>query len=410
MVLPFLPHLRSVWAAACLVTLVTSAAGAQDAPRGEQPRGSSVTTTQAEPRAFLDPVGEFFEDSVLRPKTPFELVPGKNPHDWGFSVMPYFWLTSVSGTTGVGSLPPLNVNASVKKLLQNLDWGVAGMVEVRKGRWGVLGDGYYAQLSGSGDLGGNIYSSGSMTLQQAFASLAVAYRIMDDRRGFLDVYAGARYNYLGLQMDLSTDAAGIARISNGVAETVSHEVESAVLKQLAGDVDTAAQDKLSNAIRSQSDLRSLIDSKALRRKFDSSRRALSHFVKAEARANVEPTKENRATADQAKRDFADALAKDLDRAVPDSGDGSQTWVDPLVGLRAQINFTRWLYLTTQADVGGFGAGSQIAWNALAALGVNFTRNVYAELGYRYMYVDYNEDDFLYQMNTYGLYASLGFSF
>jgi hypothetical protein len=47
-------------------------------------------------------------------------------------------------------------------------------------------------------------------------------------------------------------------------------------------------------------------------------------------------------------------------------------------------------------------GSQIAWNAQATLGVNFTRNIFAEPGYRYMYVDYDKNHFLYQMNSFGL--------
>jgi hypothetical protein len=57
-------------------------------------------------------------------------------------------------------------------------------------------------------------------------------------------------------------------------------------------------------------------------------------------------------------------------------------------LRGQINFTRWLFLALQGDVGGFGAGSQIAWFASGSIGINITRNVFLETGYRYFYMDY----------------------
>jgi hypothetical protein len=44
------------------------------------------------------------------------------------------------------------------------------------------------------------------------------------------------------------------------------------------------------------------------------------------------------------------------------------------------------------------------------VGVNFTRNIFAELGYRYMYVDYNKDNLLYQMNSYGVFSGIGVKF
>ena len=46
----------------------------------------------------------------------------------------------------------------------------------------------------------------------------------------------------------------------------------------------------------------------------------------------------------------------------------------------------------------------------ATLGVNFTRNIFAELGYRYMFVNYDKNDFLYQMNSFGLFSGIGVKF
>jgi hypothetical protein len=48
----------------------------------------------------------------------------------------------------------------------------------------------------------------------------------------------------------------------------------------------------------------------------------------------------------------------------------------------QLNPARWLFLAARGEVGGFGVGSQITWNTQAMIGVNFTRNGFAELGYR----------------------------
>jgi hypothetical protein len=69
--------------------------------------------------------------------------------------------------------------------------GIFAKGEIRKGRWGLLGDGFFAQLSASGDPPGPLYESANLTIKQGLASLALGYRLTDDRRGFLDIYAGA---------------------------------------------------------------------------------------------------------------------------------------------------------------------------------------------------------------------------
>jgi len=90
--------------------------------------------------------------------------------------------------------------------------------------------------------------------------------------------------------------------------------------------------------------------------------------------------------------------------------GSQSWVDPIVGLRGQLNLTRWLFLAAQGDVGGFGAGSKIVWNAQASMGVNFTRNVFAELGYRYVYMNYSHAGALFNAAEAGVFSGIGVKF
>ena len=86
-------------------------------------------------------------------------------------------------------------------------------------------------------------------------------------------------------------------------------------------------------------------------------------------------------------------------------------MDPIVGLRGQINFTRWLFLAAQGDVGGFGAGSQFAWNAQTTLGVNFARNIFSELEYRCLYTDYVGGGLTtYQVYDAGIFAGIGVKF
>ncbi|MBJ7258256.1 MAG: hypothetical protein JHD33_01865 [Chthoniobacterales bacterium] len=69
------------------------------------------------------------------------------------------------------------------------------------------------------------------------------------------------------------------------------------------------------------------------------------------------------------------LADRIGEKLPTHVEASRWWIDPIVGLRGQVNFTRWLFAAAQADAGGFGVGSQITWNTQATLGVNVSRNI-----------------------------------
>ena len=417
-------RLLAVLAAAALPTSLL-AASPSPVPSTEV-AGQNVAVPPAK-HSFFDSVENFGRDSILHPVAPFELVPGKDPNSWGFVVEPYLWAMGLDGKTGVGGLPAMSVNSSAKNILQHLDWAIMGQGEIRKGRWGVLGDGYYAALSGSGDLGGVLYKSGTLQMQQGLALLSIAYRIIDDRRGFLDIYAGARYNYLGVQIDTTVDSGGVNSFSEGMTTRLASGINTEVMNILASNPGIAAADLAqktqaaltAKAVEKIADtpapIRQALKASELRSILSSNGSAFADYIAAEAALRVAAAKGQATDALQsnvnaAKTKLDSQLASDIKSALPTHGAGNEWWVDPIIGLRGQINITRWLFLAAQADVGGFGAGSQIAWNTQATVGVNFTRNVYGELGYRYMYVDYNKDNFLYQMNTFGVFSSLGFKF
>jgi len=97
-----------------------------------------------------------------------------------------------------------------------------------------------------------------------------------------------------------------------------------------------------------------------------------------------------------------------ERTVSRSAD--KDWVDPYVGLRIQHWVSdRWT-LIAYADVGGFGAGSDLTWQALLGTNYEFSKTLGFKFGYRYMSVDYDKGGFLYDMKTQGLYAGVSFRF
>lgn len=377
------------------------------------------------PHSLLEPFGDFVRDDIWKPVQPFVLFPGKDPNGWSFVIEPYVWAMGLTGDIGVKGLPPGHMDFSSRTVLQNLDWGIFVRGEVRKGRWGLLADGYYAALSGSGNLDNKIYDSVSLNLQQSLVSLALAYRVIDDRRGFLDFYAGVRYNFLGLQTDASLNASRINQIgidsANVIAGRIQQDLNAKIstlaatdLSKLESLVRRQTQVRLQETIvASDPDLRDLVRDGIIRHKLTQGRvsRALEDYIRAEVQARVNRTDSRlRAAASAAKMKLATAISKEIENATPTYASGDQWWFDPIIGLRGQISLTRWLFLAAQGDVGGFGAGSQIAWNAQATIGVNFTRNLFAEIGYRYMYVDYANGGFLYDMSSYGLYSGIGVKF
>lgn len=72
------------------------------------------------------------------------------------------------------------------------------------------------------------------------------------------------------------------------------------------------------------------------------------------------------------------------------------WTDPFVGVRANADLTERWNLFAEADVGGFGVGSELSVNAQAYLGYRTTMfglPTTLRAGYRYFWNDYEADDF-----------------
>ncbi|MFK4826081.1 hypothetical protein ACI0FM_15040 [Paenochrobactrum sp. BZR 588] len=74
----------------------------------------------------------------------------------------------------------------------------------------------------------------------------------------------------------------------------------------------------------------------------------------------------------------------------ESHNESFSWVDPIIGFRAFINFTPSLSLQLQGDGGGFNVGSKETWQGLATLNYTFTKHLSTSVGYKYLRVNYSD--------------------
>lgn len=93
-----------------------------------------------------------------------------------------------------------------------------------------------------------------------------------------------------------------------------------------------------------------------------------------------------------------------------SYDESFGWVDPLAGLRAFLPLTEKLSVQAQADIGGFGAGSDLTWSALATVNYVFSDRLSGSVGYKVLDVDYRHDGHVYDTRLSGPVLGMTYRF
>lgn len=95
-------------------------------------------------------------------------------------------------------------------------------------------------------------------------------------------------------------------------------------------------------------------------------------------------------------------------------EGDESWIDPLVGAHYTIPITETWSATLRGDIGGFGVGSDFAWQGVATFRWQITPRVGTALAYRYMAMDYEDGSgrsrFKYDMSMSGPALGLVFTF
>jgi autotransporter-like protein len=99
--------------------------------------------------------------------------------------------------------------------------------------------------------------------------------------------------------------------------------------------------------------------------------------------------------------------------IPFNPTVSGTWVDAGVGLSARLNRSAYLYgeydyansdKIRQPWAVNFG----VRWEW--GVGLQITRNIYSEIGYRYLYLDYDTTRFILQAALHGAQITAGIKF
>jgi hypothetical protein len=233
--------------------------------------------------------------------------------DWQFQLVPYAWALAADGDVTIRGRKS-DLDLSFDDILDELNYGIMLEGEARKGRFGILANILYADLGNSTKTGGVKIDPDVDLFWGTFAGY---YRLgpydLDSAAGeagprvIVDPYAGVRYTYLDIDLDIS------------------------------GGPDV---------------------------------------------------------------------------------DGDKDWAEPIVGLRTLWELTPRWGLTAAGDVGGFGVGSDFAWQALGLVSYRFglfgDDNARVAAGYRALHQDYSSgsgaDKFEWDVTLHGPIFALAIEF
>jgi hypothetical protein len=92
---------------------------------------------------------------------------------------------------------------------------------------------------------------------------------------------------------------------------------------------------------------------------------------------------------------------------------TQSWYDPMLIVRIRHNAVKKFMYEFRGEIGGFGIGSDFAWQIQAYAGYRFSKLFQITGGYRVISLDYSkgegENRFLYDIDTFGPVIRFGFN-
>lgn len=363
---------------------------------------------------------------------------------WEVTVRPYGWLAGLEGTTGIRGYTA-ETDLDFATILENLDMTAALQLEVRHDRWLLLLDGMYLKMSAEGGTPGPLLSGVNLEMEQILAEASVGYRLWESPRGYFDVFAGVRYMHLAGEIGFQVDAAGVRSFSEEVSEEAVNRVAQAVsgavrgaapgvkargqskAAAIAGEVQNRVEARLGQVLANHPHLPRAIDfiqgsngpvSSAIRELVAARLAEQAELVETTAQgvrqevsaAKARVREKVRRAVARAEKKLAQRIETAITDAIPSRVSGSQDWLDPLIGFRGRWNLTETFYAVGRADIGGFGVGSDLSWQAYAGLGWQASPRVSVELGYRYLQMDYHHAGFTYDTATSGVFTALSFTF
>jgi opacity protein-like surface antigen len=132
---------------------------------------------------------------------------------WRLEVTPYVWMAGVTGDIHAGPASA-TIGASFSDILNSLDFGLMGLLQVRKGRVGFSFDGMYTRLTKDGTTSGPVPTSVRAEIVSQLYSFTFSYRVLEGRVP-LDIGVGARVMPMSTTLELTSGAFEGAQAAGG---------------------------------------------------------------------------------------------------------------------------------------------------------------------------------------------------
>jgi hypothetical protein len=364
---------------------------------------------------------------------------------WEFALAIPSWLAATSGTIGLDDTNS-HVYMGADTLLKHLDMTASLSAEAHKGRFGIYGDFLYVKVSDA------VYSDGligkaDLHLDEWLANFELTYRVVERPWGYVDLRAGVRYTSIYNSIITNANNSAINDASTKLVDDIGQKVADRLteldlkshlqsvlvdrirarlgrIEGLQADRPALAIAPISGGRLSSAERRRIrrdgldgepvaaaLATELIRTKINQRLDDLAAALRARAEARTDALRaqaQNRI--DHLKSKLAGEIAAALKSELATSASLEERWLDPYVGIATRYNLCKACYLTAKADIGGFGVGSEITWQASCALGCQLTRSIFVEAGYRYLYTDYNQGGFLYDVTQSGAQITAGIRF
>ena len=347
---------------------------------------------------------------------------------WQFTIAAPGWMAGLDGTIGIRGVNA-DVDIGFDQILQHLDMIFAARAQAQKGPFGIYGEVIYIGLSDGAQIN-RLINNVHEQVDQTLVDGALTWRLVNQPRWSLDFAAGTHYTNIYERLELHSDPVAIQQASELFVDDVAADLRERLDRDISkGEFVDALKDSIRSVIvrrigdtledhqrhpnipigplggRIRQEVAQVVE-EFVQVKLDVLRARVDalHLRGQARRAAV-----NRIV-NEAKARIADQLAATLNTKLGQTLSRDDYWFDPYLGLRGRYNFNKTFYTAVRGEIGGFGVGADLMWEVEGVLGINLTRSIFTEVGYRALGVDYDNDGLLFDAVMHGPQITTGITF
>jgi hypothetical protein len=346
---------------------------------------------------------------------------------WQFTIAAPGWMAGLDGTIGVRGVNA-DIDVGFDQILQHLDMIFAMRAEAQKGPFGIYGEVIYIGLSDNAQIN-RLINNINAEVNQTLVDGALSWRLINQPRGSLDLVAGTHYTNIYERLELHSDPVAIQQASQQFVNNIADDLRSRLdqdisnsefLQALKSTIKADIINRIGNALDRHENRPDIPIGPLGGRIREEIAQRVEQFIevkKAELRGRVDALVERgierreavQRVVNSAKARIANQLAGRLNKRLSQTLSRDDYWFDPYAGLRARYNFNKTFYTAVRGEIGG-GVASDLMWEVEGVIGINLTRCIFTEIGYRALAVDYDNDGLLFDTTMHGPQITTGITF